>query len=694
MQHQVCYSRSDSWKIQRFGRTGRKRDGTIHALLSEEREELNIEKAENVYREVQKQISKGELYELYGDVERLLPDHMKPECIEKVVEIQQYVREKNSPKKKGPALQGAKRKRNDDIMRNIPEGASTGFVSVRDLLVKATTKKKKVKLSKDFDACGEDDGTDEDIESGRIMVPPRRTQSAAVNPSISSRTRATGKSNLRKSSTITESKSKRSKPRLKRKEGEPFTKQGMDNSDDVDIQEGAIPTYPHEQVTLPTSRLSVEISGDETEDTLARRKSPVKQTHLRIIKSPTPERALPAKESNVAFVELTDSEHGVLSPYPTHDVSPSPIHGMPAERSSHGDEDMGWLVDDDDDNLQIEIVDSSPIMSGQGQAPLERIQVGDESIQISRPRISGTSASSKTLVDDSRVEFIEQSPTTSSKGKAKQLQSLSTPPEVLASKNSNIPQFFDSPVRQRIKSPRSQSPAWVLSSSPLYPTKDPESMLPPALTRRFPTIPSASVQNVPEPSYPIRPIGHQAKRRRIVMDEAESPGIDEPPPPSQRRLRQMESTPVNQQDKKRPKLKHNKPSLLSKSVNPLFDGEAAHSGDEVSEGCSNSDDMESESDRQFIKDSPLTQVSPSYEQTQIYLRSLMTQRESEGRAGPAFSRPIVRPKHFGGIDGPRIEHHPYGGLPSSSPPADEELDNYEFGSFVVADDDISYAVDD
>lgn len=33
-------------QIQRFGRTGRKREGTIHALLAEGREETNIEKAE------------------------------------------------------------------------------------------------------------------------------------------------------------------------------------------------------------------------------------------------------------------------------------------------------------------------------------------------------------------------------------------------------------------------------------------------------------------------------------------------------------------------------------------------------------------------------------------------------------------------------------------------------------------------
>lgn len=682
----MCFPRSpsESWQIQRFGRTGRKRDGTIHALLSEEREELNIEKAESAYREVQKQISKGELYELYGDVERLIPDHMKPECVEKVVEIQPYVREKNSPKKKGPPPQGTKRKRNDDIMRNIPEGASTGFVSVRDLLVKTTAKK--VKLSKDFDACGKDDETDEDIESGRIMVPPQRTQSAAACP----RSETTGKGKLRKSSTITESK--RSRSRLKRKEEEPFTKQAVDDSDDLDIQEGAILTRPLLQDTIPTSRLTVKPSGDAEKDvTLFGTESPVKRTHSRLIKSPTPERALPVRERSTASVELTDSEHGLLSPYPARNVSPSlsPKHSMPIKRLSYDHEDMSWLVNDDDDDFHIEIVDSSPITSRHRSSPLEHIRIGDESIQISLPRKNDqtrdASAASKTLVDDSMVEFIEPNPTTSSKGKAKQIQRLLSSPEVLSAEttNPNIPQSFVSPIRQRVKSPKTQSPD---SSSPLYPTKDSQSLPPPVLTRRFPAVPVPVVQDVPELSYPIR-MRPQVKKRRTVMDEANSLSIEEHPPTSQRRLHRFKSTPV----KKQAKVKRDKVSLLGKNVNPLFDAEAAHSGDEVSGGCSNSDDdMESESDRQFIKNSPLTQVSPSYQQTQIYLRSLMTQHEGEGGAGPVFSRQVIRPRPFGRIEGPRMQQHPHEELPSSSPPlADEELDNYEFGSFVVADDDIS-----
>jgi ATP-dependent DNA helicase MPH1 len=126
-------------------------------------------------------------------------------------------------------------------------------------------------------------------------------------------------------------------------------------------------------------------------------------------------------------------------------------------------------------------------------------------------------------------------------------------------------------------------------------------------------------------------------------------------------------------------------------LNKIFDGEAAHSGDEVSEGYSNSEDeVESESDRLFIKDSPATQVSQSYDQSMMYRRGLLTQAPGDGD-GPAFARGPLRPKPFGRIDGPRENWN----LPSSSPPPpDEDLDHYELGTFVVPDDEeISYAQD-
>ena len=268
--------------MQRFGRTGRKRSGIVHALLAEGREEFNLEKAKGTYKEVQKTITRGELYELYADVERLIPDHIKPECLEKVMEIQQYIREE--PRRGGSMTgvsQGAKRKRNDDIARNIPIGASTSFVSVRDLIVKsrAGKKSKKISLSKDFDKLGKNDDTDEEIESGRVIAPPRRTQSATP---AKKRTTAP---KLRKASTIEGSKTKRAKSRKKERKQEvtssQFSQQGVDDSDDMDIESGMIlPSTalrlqanmrsPHpEGSSRPLTELSTKMAGsvDDPSDT-------------------------------------------------------------------------------------------------------------------------------------------------------------------------------------------------------------------------------------------------------------------------------------------------------------------------------------------------------------------------------------------------------------------------------------------
>ncbi|XP_006454793.1 hypothetical protein AGABI2DRAFT_190027, partial [Agaricus bisporus var. bisporus H97] len=82
--------------LQRFGRTGRERAGFVHVLLAEEREEFNLEKARLTYKEVQRAISRGDNLEFYSDVKRLLPDHIKPLPLERIMEIKPYVREETS----------------------------------------------------------------------------------------------------------------------------------------------------------------------------------------------------------------------------------------------------------------------------------------------------------------------------------------------------------------------------------------------------------------------------------------------------------------------------------------------------------------------------------------------------------------------------------------------------------------------
>lgn len=128
--------------------------------------------------------------------------------------------------------------------------------------------------------------------------------------------------------------------------------------------------------------------------------------------------------------------------------------------------------------------------------------------------------------------------------------------------------------------------------------------------------------------------------------------------------------------------------MVSIRHNPWLDGEAEHSGDEVTDGSSHSeDDVESESDRQFLKDMPDTQVSPSYDQFQVYRRSLLTQ-PPQTQSLPVFANQPVRRGAFMTAR----EHSRCQTMVSSSPPREgDEPDEYVFGSFVVADDaDLSF----
>ena len=606
----------------------------MHVLLAEDREENNIIKADAAHKEVNKIINKGQRYELYGDVYRLLPDHIKPECLEKAVVIELYEKEekrkRGSPKKND--FTSAKRKRNDDVSRNIPDGASTSFVSVRDLLVKAPKKRKIARMAKNFEACGEDDETDEDIASGRVLA------------SAQSMTKPTSKAKLQQSAIV--GKAKAIKPRrTKKKVNEPtpsqFLKQGADDSDDVDIAEGAI--------------LPANIATPET------------------ISHPSPQPS-PTKPVDAYVLELSNSEPG---------------HVSLAERQGSllkdDDQDMGWIVDDDDDDNDnkfcFEIIDSSPGSPGSPLIPkralpsLERIQVGNDSIEISMPQKCHSSSSSETLVNNSVVKKSTVS---------KRNLLVSSSPEILSPPRSPDAVASGSTSCRR-------TPSHTPVSSPCKIGTDNKakvsSMLPPALPRRI------LASDVPEPSFPIRPAGTNiTKKRRIIShdDDPTSPSVEMPAPSQPRRLRRLESTPpvrMTAESEIKGKSKQAKPSLLSRNPNALFDGEAIHSGDEVSEGRSGTEDEESESDRLFLKDSPATQASQSYDQILAYQQSLLTQAPVNNVGIlPMFANRATRHKPFGRINGARSRRF----LPSSSPPPpDEDLDHYELDSFVVGDDEIS-----
>lgn len=141
-------------QIQRIGRTGRKRDGIVHVLMTEGREEGNWEKAQQTHRDIQHEILLNANIELFEDVERLLPPGDLPTCIEREMPVDPW-----DPTAKNKQLVGAsKAKAKRAPVMAVPEGAE-GFKSVSAWL-KEGTKGKKGKKSglRDYD----DDASDDD----------------------------------------------------------------------------------------------------------------------------------------------------------------------------------------------------------------------------------------------------------------------------------------------------------------------------------------------------------------------------------------------------------------------------------------------------------------------------------------------------------------------------------------------------
>ncbi|PFH50752.1 hypothetical protein AMATHDRAFT_75437 [Amanita thiersii Skay4041] len=627
----VCYDaqKTPIRMLQRLGRTGRKRAGIVHVLLAQDREEHNMEKAKVTYKEVQKTIWRGDQLELYGDVERLLPDHVKPQCLEKVMEIKPYVPEEPYSKRKAEkeaAKTRVKRKRNDDFLRNIPMGASTGFVTVADLLVKNSKKRKKnpsppSEEEKDFDMQGIDDDIDRELESGTIFPssnqPFRRTKSSVAGK-VTKSTKGT-REKLRRVATYDEGTKKKAaarKGRQRKSIVDPTSSQGEDDSEDMEL----------EQFTLPTTPRKIKrIISSPSNSPSPRNSSP---------RPATPElRQSPSCTKN-GTIDLTDSESE-----PDHRAEPARRSSSPVAkpgRSKQDGEDFAWLVEDDED--MIFKIASSPPATSRVELPQSTTFEIDESVAVISPPV---------LRFPSDVNYSS---------------ARNIPSHVSQAMQTNDPDNESLIITSDVISLQEESQTLVTS---------PSNMSPPELPMQHITCVS---QDPPTATMPVR----YRHKKVVLFPDAESSPLREMPPPSQRRLyrRPAVSTPVKEK-KKKPKM-----TALVAQHNLLFDVAADHSGDEVSEGGSNSeDDVESESDRMFIKDSPLTQVSQSYDQSLVYRQSLLSQAPAAIDL-PRFAKGPSRSNIFGvrrGQDRTVL-------LSSSPARGDERSDEYEFGSFVVPDD--------
>ncbi|KAF5382937.1 hypothetical protein D9757_006326 [Collybiopsis confluens] len=629
----ICYDtqKTPIRMLQRLGRTGRKRSGHVHILLADGREELNFEKAQSSYEDVQAFIIHGSHLEFYADVKRLLPDSIQPRCLEKEMETSPYVREDNRKKlaSGGSPKKGIKRKRNDDIGRNMPQGASTTFITAGALIVKGKGKEaKKIKEPKNFDSLGTDDDDDRELAagiSGALQPPLKKSRSAKP------RSTAKASAALRRSKTLDPKKSKKTgKGKEKENDVDPLEwtssqlqAKGIDDSDDMDVESGML-TAVKRAIISPAA--------------------PLRMSH--------PVHTNPGKDEDI--IDLTDSTEGDMfhqiyveiatkfcvdfeQPFesPPKYWSQSP-HQTITQKNDASDTSLSWLISDDEDNLEIDIVKSSPAA--------EQIPEPEYSIVELQDDDDNDSAVKKLLSDgitgdESMVEFVNSG--------------LSPPP-----------------------------PSQIRNVAPL-PPPTPRSirrtnMPPPALPVRT-SNPVLDSPRFPEPSFAVRSVGQ--RRGQLVLLPSTS-FVDDSPVQVRRLHRRQDAsdsgipsfTPA--QTKKR-----SGRSAIPAKHNYLFDYAAEHSGDEVSEGSSGSEDVESESDRLFLEELPETQASPSYDQSLVYRRSLMTQAPGEG---PAFAHKPVRIGRFGrnSTSGNRQRE----GVSSSPLVNDEEPNEYEFGSFVVRDD--------
>ncbi|THH06954.1 hypothetical protein EW146_g9461 [Bondarzewia mesenterica] len=643
----VCYEsqKTPIRMLQRVGRTGRKRDGFVHVLLAEGREELNWNKAQESYVEVQQSIVRGDQLEFYGDVERLLPDHIKPEPLEMVMDIEEYNR--NVAEKANdstlPRKGDKKRKRNDDMMRNIPVGASTGFVSVADLILTQGGKKRRMSSKAvTFDvAAGEDDDTDGEIEAG-VFGPKRSTSTPATVPAKS--LKPVGKAQRSKSmaskadkpkkapsdSTRTKRTSRKSVPQ--QLTSSQFKATGADDSDDLDIEGGIF-----------FSKTS--------------RKTPPRSKSKSSPQFSSPEFAL-AKQYSASIIDIcTSSEASPAGPDPLS--SPSPPIELPRS---------------------VDTVIRSP------QTPRKLLcAISSTSFPTPQRSLSFTSNRNVGNPDDQDRDW-DQDQDLSWLLQDSVVQRNSSPsPTQGPMTNSDIEIVYDGAAEDMLG----------LSSSPVASQHSPSpvranigrDMPPPAFApaRRFL---DTSSPKVPEPTFPVRPPG---KNKRAIPADS-SPF--EMPPLSQKRLRHLreDSSPLSARPTKRKNIKVRDTAVAGK-INPWIDVEANHSGDAVSGGSSDVEhmDLESEPDRRFIQGLPETQVSPSYDQLAVYQQSLFTQPPQDGKA-PAFAKPPRRHGFTrGGASGSNFRARQR--VLSSPPPdvSDEGADSYMLGSFVVDDDaEISY----
>ncbi|KDN37577.1 P-loop containing nucleoside triphosphate hydrolase protein [Tilletiaria anomala UBC 951] len=162
----VCYdATSDPVRmLQRVGRTGRKRDGKVVLLVTEGRDDFKHENAREKHGNVLKSITNGK-YELYDDVERMVPPHIHPAVEKKAVpqpEFDTSMISNGRSRSSRTAASSKKGKKMKDPMRGVPEDDFAGFSKASEL-----GNRPSMKGQKRSSGMLSDDTSDDDILCGR-----------------------------------------------------------------------------------------------------------------------------------------------------------------------------------------------------------------------------------------------------------------------------------------------------------------------------------------------------------------------------------------------------------------------------------------------------------------------------------------------------------------------------------------------
>ncbi|ORY28004.1 hypothetical protein BCR39DRAFT_536112 [Naematelia encephala] len=225
--------------LQRIGRTGRKRDGQVHVLMSEGREDANWDTAQQNHREIQEEILHSRNLELFEDVEPLLPDGRIPPCVEQEMPVDPWDPEDQKSKRKLHATERSNTENKPSKKQRgheVPDGANEGFKSVSELLrdsartakgkSRATGKKREKSPVVSEDEAEESVEEDLELLYGKVERGGSKKPRKVINRAAPKSRAANGTSKKQPTETYEEKRKKEERAELDRSALDFFNTQG------------------------------------------------------------------------------------------------------------------------------------------------------------------------------------------------------------------------------------------------------------------------------------------------------------------------------------------------------------------------------------------------------------------------------------------------------------------------------------